>query len=81
MVKNMSDKIFTYEAVWNVIHEAYNRLAKKPISATEVPRENYSDACKVLSGISLLDIIHDVNVELKTTPENVIIIFSKRLNE
>ena len=77
----MSDKIFTYEGVWNVIHEAYNRLAKKPISATEVPRENYSDACKVLSGISLLDIIHDVNVELKTTPDKVIIIFSRSEND
>lgn len=73
----MTDKILTFRAVWDIIHEAYNRLVKQPISATELPRENYSDACKVLSGISLLDIITDVNVELKTTPDKVIVIFSK----
>ena len=77
----MSNDVLMFQKVWDNIHETYNRLAQQPISATHLPRGNYSDACKVLSGISLLDIIHDVNVELKTTPENVIIIFSKRLNE
>ena len=66
-----------FQNVWDNIHNAYNRLAKQPISATHLPRSNYSDACKVLSGISLLDIITDVNVELKTNKEDLIVIFSK----
>lgn len=66
-----------FQKVWDNIHEAYNRLAKQPISATHLPRCNYSDACKVLSGISLLDIITDVNVELKTNGDDMVVIFSK----
>ena len=66
-----------FQQVWDNIHEAYNRLAKQPISATHLPRANYSDACKVLSGIGLLDIITDVNVELKTNKEDMVVIFSK----
>jgi hypothetical protein len=74
-------KPLLFQKVWDNIHEAYNRLATQPISATHLPRSNYSDACKVLSGISLLDIITDVNVELKTNKEDVVIIFSKDVEE
>ena len=66
-----------FQQVWDTIHNAYNRLAKQEISATHLPRSNYSDACKVLSGIALLDIITDVNVELKTNGEDMVVIFSK----
>ena len=77
----MSDDILYFQQVWDNIHNAYNRLAKQPISATHIPRANYSDACKVLSGISLLDIITDVNVELKTNGDDIVIIFSKVVEE
>ena len=70
-----------FQKVWDNIHEAYNRLANQPISATHLPRCNYSDACKVLSGISLLDIITDVNVELKTNGEDMVVIFSRDVVE
>ena len=73
----MSNEPLLFEKVYDNIHEAYNRLAKQPISATYLPRSNYSDACKVLGGISLLDIITDVNVELKTSTEDMVVIFSK----
>jgi len=70
-----------FQKVWDNIHEAYDRLAKQPISATHLPRSNYSDACKVLSGISFLDLITDVNVELKTNGEDMVVIFSKDVKE
>ena len=73
----MKNEPMGFQKVWDSIHSAYNRLAKQPISATHLPRCNYSDACKVLSGISLLDIITDVDVELKTSKEDMVIIFSK----
>ena len=73
----MSNGPLMFQKVWDNIHEAYNRLATQPISATHLPRSNYSDACKVLSGISLLDLITDVNVELKTNGDDMVVIFSK----
>ena len=66
-----------YQQVWDNIHNAYNRLGKQPISATHLPRSNYSDACKVLSGMSLFDIIIDVDIELKTNADDMVVIFSK----
>ena len=75
----MTNDVLEFQKVWDNIHETYNRLAKQPISATHLPRANYSDACKVLSGISLLDIITDVNVELKTNKEDMVVIFSKEV--
>jgi hypothetical protein len=75
----MTNDVLEFQKVWDNIHETYNRLAKQPISATHLPRANYSDACKVLSGISLLDIITDVNVELKTNKEDMVVIFNKEV--
>ncbi len=77
----MSDDVLMFQQVYDSIHNAYNRLAKQPISATHLPRGNYSDACKVLGGIKLLDIITDVNVELKTNGDDMVVIFSKELSE
>ena len=73
----MAEDVLMFEKVYDNIHNAYNRIAKQPISATYLPRANYSDACKVLGGISLLDIITDVNVELKTSKDDLVVIFSK----
>ena len=73
----MKNDPLMFQQVWDNIHNAYNRLAKQPISATHLPRSNYSDACKVLSGMSLLDIITDVDVELKTNKADMVVIFSK----
>ena len=75
----MSNDPLMFQQVWNNIHEAYNRLAKKPISATQLPRQNYSDACKVLSGMTIFDLITDINVELKTSKEDIVVIFSKEV--
>ena len=65
-----------FQKVWDNIHGAYNRLAKQPISGTHLPRGNYSDVCKVLSGMTILDIMPDVNVELKTSKDDLVVIFS-----
>ena len=73
----MTDDVLLFEKVYDNIHNAYNRIGNQPISATHLPRKNYSDACKVLAGISLLDIIVDVNVELKTSKDDLVVIFSK----
>ena len=73
----MTTEPLMFQQVWDNIHNAYNRLADQPISGTHLPRSNYSDVCKVLSGISLLDIITDVNVELKTSKDDLVVIFSK----
>ena len=77
----MTNDVLEFQKVWDNIHETYNRLAKQPISATHLPRGNYSDACKVLSGMIILDLITDVNVELKTNGEDMVIIFSKVVEE
>lgn len=77
----MSNDVLMFQQVWDNIHETYNRLAQQPISATHLPRGNYSDACKVLSGMSILDLITDINVELKTNGDDMVIIFSKVVEE
>ena len=76
----MSDTPLMFQKVWDNIHEAYYRLNSQPISATHLPRQNYSDACKVLSGMSILDIVTYINVELKTSEEDLVVIFSKVVN-
>ena len=73
----MTSTPLMFEKVYDNIHNAYNRLAKQPISATNLPRQNYSEVCKVLGGIGLLDLITDVNVELTTNEQWVTVIFSK----
>ena len=73
----MTTEPLMFQQVYDSIHGAYSRIAKQPISATHLPRSNYSDACKVLSGIALLDIITDINVELKTNRDDLVVIFSR----
>ena len=73
----MTTEPLMFQQVWDNIHNAYNRLGKNDVSGTHLPRSNYSDVCKVLSRISLLDIITDVNVELKTSKDDLVVIFSR----
>jgi len=73
----MKNDVLLFQQVWDNIHNAYDRINNQPISATHLPRGNYSDACKVLSGMSLLDILTDINVELKTSKEDMVVIFSR----
>jgi len=75
----MSKDVLMFQQVWDNIHNAYNRINDQPISATNLPRGNYSDACKVLSGMSLLDILTEINVELKTSKEELVVIFSREV--
>ena len=66
-----------FQQVWDNIHNAYIRIDKQEVSGTHLPRQNYSDACKVLSGMSVLDIITEINVELKTSSDDLVVIFSR----
>ena len=73
----MSNKPLMFQQVWDNIHNAYYRIDKQEISGTHLPRSNYSDACKVLSGMNLLDILTEINVELKTSSDDLVVIFSR----
>ena len=73
----MTSTPLMFQQVWDNIHNAYNRLSSQDVSGTHLPRSNYSDVCKVLSGMTLLDIITDINVELKTSKDDLVVIFSR----
>ena len=77
----MTTEPLMFQQVWDNIHNAYNRLGKQDISGTHLPRSNYSDTCKVLGGMALLDIMTEINVELKTSKDDLVVIFSKSGDE
>ena len=77
----MKSKPLMFQQVWDNIHNAYNRLGKQEASGTHLPRSNFSDVCKVLSGMSLLDILPNINVELQTRKDDLVVIFSKSGDE
>ena len=72
----MSKDVLMFQQIHDNVVNCYHRAAKQGVAGTHLPRGNFSDVCKVLSGLMLIDIMKDIDVELNVHGEDLHLIFS-----
>ena len=72
----MSENVLMFKDIHTNVLNCYQRAAKKSVAGTHLPRGNFSDVCKVLSGLMLIDIMKNIDVELNVHGEDLHLIFS-----
>ena len=72
----MSEDVLMFKDIHANIRNTYNRLGKNTVAATNLPRGNFSDVCQVLSNMMIIDILEDIDVELKVSGVDLFLIFS-----
>ena len=72
----MSKDVLMFKQIHTNVLNCYQRAAKQGVAGTHLPRGNFSDVCKVLSGLMLIDIMKNIDVELNVHGEDLHLIFS-----
>ena len=74
----MSKDVLMFKQIHTNVVNCYHRAAKQGVAGTHLPRGNFSDVCKVLSGLMLIDIMKNIDVELNVHGEDLHLIFSMK---
>ena len=74
----MSNNVLMFKDIHTNVLNCYQRAAKQGVAGTHLPRGNFSDVCKVLSGLMLIDIMKNIDVELNVHGEDLNLIFSMK---
>lgn len=72
----MSNDVLMFQQIHDNVLNCYHRAAKQGVAGTYLPRGNFSDVCKVLSGLLIVDILDTIDVELNVHSEDLHLIFS-----
>ena len=72
----MSKDVLMFQQIHDNVINTYHRAAKQGVAGTHLPRGNFSDVCKVLSGLFIVDILDTITVELNVNGEDLNLIFS-----
>ena len=74
----MSNNVLMFKDIHTNVLNCYQRAAKQGVAGTHLPRGNFSDVCKVLSGLLIVDILDTIDVELNVHGEDLHLIFSMK---
>ena len=72
----MSDNVLMFKQIHTNVLECYRRADKQGVAGTHLPRGNFSDVCNVLSGLMLIDIMKNIDVELTVHGVDLHLLFS-----
>ena len=72
----MSDNVLMFKQIHPKVLDCYRRADKQSVAGTHLPRGNFSDVCTVLSGLMLIDIMENIDVELSVHGEDLHLLFS-----
>ena len=72
----ISDNVLMFKQIHTNVLDCYRRADKQSVAGTHLPRGNFSDVCKVLSGLFIVDILDTIDVELNVHGEDLHLIFS-----
>ena len=72
----MSKDVLMFKQIHTNVLDCYRRADKQGVAGTHLPRGNFSDVCNVLSGLMLIDIVGNIDVELSVHGGDLHLLFS-----